>query len=279
MVFNDDILFIHVPKTAGMAVSHALLKALPRPVYYAVQAGHEGDVEDVTVIEGRRHQRLVDVDEWFESVGLPHRVATFKHVLVMVRNPYALEVSRYHYLQAGHPWDAGEAQTLALEGDFDAFVRKSRWWFDFADYYSVNGVTPRNLRILRQEGFTIELAARLSDVRVDALEIEELNVSNPKAYAEHMAPELEPLVYAKYQFLFDQGFYSREVFTRKPESEMADASDTAPESAPAIDGDAIDREHDNGGVTIAEPSPPAPESPRVSELESALSPATRQRNH
>ncbi len=224
MVFNDDLLFIHVPKTAGMAVSDVLLRALPRPVYYAVQSGHEGDYADVLVREGRRHQCLADADEWFEAEGLPHRVDHFRHVLVMVRNPYALEVSRYHYLQKGHEWDAGLAQDLALAGDFGAFVRGSKWWFDLADYYSVGGRLPSNLRVLRQESFAIELQSYCRDVGADAFRLESVNASVSRGYAELVDEELEPLIYAKYRYLFDKGFYSRESFAA--ENVVADTAAT-----------------------------------------------------
>ncbi|CAN0603349.1 unnamed protein product, partial [Ectocarpus sp. 12 AP-2014] len=192
LVFNDDLLFIHVPKTAGMAVTDALIGALPQPIYYAVQSGHEGDYEHVEVRTGRRHQRLSDADTWFEEQGLSHRVDTFRHILVMVRNPYALEVSRYHYLRKGFEWDAGKAQDLALAGDFAAFVRGSSWWFDFADYYSVNGRVPANLRILRQESFLRELGVFCTDIGGAAPELEpEMNTSHARGYAELMTPELE----------------------------------------------------------------------------------------
>jgi hypothetical protein len=216
VVFTDDLLYIHVPTTAGMAVSDALLRALPTPVYYAVQKGHEGRYRRATVIEGRRHQRLADADAWFAEQGLPHRVASFRHVLAMVRNPYALEVSRYHYLRKGHAWDAGKAQDLALSGDFAAFVRGSRWWFDFADYYSIDGRVPPNLRVLRQESFYRELESFCADAGVEKLPLEHVNASRDQDYRDLIDDDLEALVYAKYRYLFDRGFYSRESFSTPP---------------------------------------------------------------
>jgi hypothetical protein len=220
VVFSDDLLFIHVPKTAGMAVSDALLRTLPAPVYYAVQAGHATEdpallARGVKVQEGRRHQRLADADEWFTQSGLAHRVASFRHVLVMVRNPYALEVSRYHYLRKGHAWDAGRAQELALSGDFAAFVRGSRWWFEFADYYTINGFIPQNLRILRQESFALELESYCRDVGAGELRLKSVNESRKVAYDELIDHELEQLIFAKYRFLFEKGFYARESFARR----------------------------------------------------------------
>lgn len=213
MLFNDHLLFLHVPKTAGMAISRALMGALAPPVIYAVQEGHAGEPQaGVSVMRGRRHQKLATVDAWFEAAGLPHRVGTFRHVLVMVRNPYAMELSRYHYLRKGHAWDAGPAQTLAQEGDFAAFVHGSRWWFDFRDYYTVDGHTPDNLRIVRQEDYAATLTLTCGDCFVQPLDVPELNRSHDSDYRDVMTAELEEAIYRKYQWIFDKGFYARERF-------------------------------------------------------------------
>jgi hypothetical protein len=42
MIFNDHLLFLHVPKMAGMAMSQALLQGLPGPVFCTAPAGHAG---------------------------------------------------------------------------------------------------------------------------------------------------------------------------------------------------------------------------------------------
>lgn len=262
MVFNNDLLFIHVPKTAGMAVTEALLRALPRPVYYAVQAGHADEQTDVQVVDGRRHQRLADVDAWFEAQSLPHRLASFRHVLVMVRNPYALEVSRYHYLQGGHSWDAGEAQTLALAGDFAAFVRGSQWWFRFEDYYTVNGYLPDNLRILRQESFVPELGAYCADVGSEDLELAARNISGSGDYRDLMTPELEPLVYQKYRYLFEKGFYSREDFSIVEEP-------PAPDPEALADGLELPAAHPDGPSDDPTPGPGATPEDQEAPLRSA----------
>ena len=215
MVFNDELLFLHVPKTAGMAVSEALTRCLRAPVCYAVQAGHEGDLaarKGVRVMTGRRHQNLATADAWFEAKELPQRVATFRRVLVMVRNPYAMEVSRYHYLRKGHPWDHGRAQDLAVAGDFAAFVAESRWWFDFRDYYSVDGYVPDNLLIVRQEALGTGIVLGCEDCFAEPFHAEAVNNSREHDYRDYLTPALEPLVYRKYQWVFDKGFYARERF-------------------------------------------------------------------
>jgi len=215
VIFNDDVLFLHVPKTAGMAVGDALTQSLRAPVYYAVQEGHEGDLAGrpgLRVVTGRRHQNLATVDQWFAEQGLPHRVAAFERVLVMVRNPYTMEVSRYHYLRKGHPWDQGPAQQLAVAGDFAGFVARSRWWFNFRDYYTVDGFMPDNLHIVRQEALASGLLFACGAYFERPLRLESINVSERHDYRDYFNAELESHVYRKYQWIFDKGFYARETF-------------------------------------------------------------------
>lgn len=214
MVFSDDLLFLHVPKTAGMAITEALMASLRPPVIYAVQAGHADDAPPgVTVVPGRRHQNLATADAWFEAEGMPHRVADFRHVLVMVRNPYAMELSRFHYLRKGHEWDRGRAQELAQAGDYAAFVDGSRWWFDFRDYYTLGGSVPGNLRIVRQEDYADTLALTCGDSFIRPLKVPELNRSHDSEYRDVMDAALEEAIYRKYRWIFDKGFYPRERFT------------------------------------------------------------------
>ena len=211
MIFSDDFLFIHVPKTAGMSVSNALLKSLRGNVYYAVPEGHGESRYGETVVVGRRHQTLASADGWFEQSGFAHRVANFKYIMTMVRKPYEMEVSRYHYLRKGHPWDKGPAQKLAQAGDFAAFVAGSRWWFQFRDYYTVDGFVPDNLHVVRYENFEETVQRSFGDCFSGKFRTEELNKSHSTDYREYYNEATEELVYRKYQWIFDKGYYNREV--------------------------------------------------------------------
>ena len=212
MIFTGDFLFIHVPKTAGMSISNALLKSLRGKVYYAVQDGHGKSEFGETVLEGRRHQTLATADAYFEDKGLEHRVANFKYVMTMVRKPYEMEVSRYHYLRKGHDWDKGIAQQLALAGDFPAFVANSQWWFDFRDYYTIDGLVPDNLHVVRFEHFEQTLQLSFTDCFKKKFTTKQENKSHSSDYRQYYDQEVEALVYDKYRWLFDKGYYNREVF-------------------------------------------------------------------
>lgn len=216
MIFSEDFLFLHVPKTAGMSVSNALLKYLAGEVYYAVQEGHAKRQRGINVIKGSRHQTLVGADAYFESMGLKHRVDSFRYIMTMVRNPYEMEVSRFHYLRKGHPWDKGRAQKLAVTGDFPGFVAGSSWWFDFKDYYTLDGRIPDNMYIVRYEGFEQTMQLNFSSCFKKKFKTKSVNRSHDTDYRDYFSLELEELVYKKYQWIFDKGFYPRELFGKRP---------------------------------------------------------------
>ena len=215
MIFSNEFLFIHVPKTAGMSITNGLLKSLDGKVYYAVQEGHARSRYGETVIAGRRHQTLAAADAYFQDMGLEHRVANFRFVMSMVRNPYEMEVSRFHYLRKGHAWDKGLAQKLALAGDFASFVEGSTWWFDFRDYYTVDGLLPENLYIVRYEDFEQTVQLNFAACFRKTFKTRRMNKSHSTDYRDYYSRDLEDLVYKKYQWIFDKGYYSRAVFNKK----------------------------------------------------------------
>jgi len=216
MIFNEEFLFIHVPKTAGIAVGKGLCRSLKGDVYSVTRPGESLSYDNARHIHGDRHQTLKGADQYFENAGLPHRLANFSTILAMIRNPYEIEVSRFHYLRLGHEWDRGTDQSLAMQGDFAEFVRGSAWWFDYVDYYTVDGVTPQNLHIVRYEGFAETIAVAFASYFQTPFVVKHLNVSHKTRYKDYYDQALEGYVYRKYQWFFDQGYYPRELFGLRP---------------------------------------------------------------
>ncbi len=212
MIFNQDVLFLHVPKTGGMAITNKLLEVLPRPIYYAVPKGHEGKIEDPNIVVsiGDRHGNLREAKKWVESLGMS--LDSFKKILVAVRNPYDMEVSRYFYLRLGHPWDRGQAQKIALKGDFEKFAVESlyhgRELSEIYKYFEIDGKIPSNINILRFENLQADLKNALFEVGIefgDPLPI--VNKTKHGHYREYLTPKAEKAIYKRYQWLFARGFY------------------------------------------------------------------------
>jgi len=124
MVFSKELLFIHVPKTGGMSVSNYLLSTLAPPVYQVRPPHGEATCgSGVVEIVGNRHLGLSEAARVVSEHGF--EIRRFPVILAVIRNPYSLEVSRYAYLQTGHPWDAGRNQELALTSNFETFAMHS----------------------------------------------------------------------------------------------------------------------------------------------------------
>ncbi|MBW3665222.1 MAG: sulfotransferase family protein [Actinobacteria bacterium] len=212
MLCNDALLFVHVPKTGGMSLTRFLLETLPGPVHY-FHPDHDADLDATHVIQhaGIRHESLSEAAAALGS-DLGRRLEDFEVILAVVRNPYALEVSRFAYLQKGHPWDRGYNQTLAMEDNFETFAVRSR---DHAgkpigEYLAIAGQTPPNLYVSRAETLDQDVSRVLSSIGVDAeVNLPVVNTSHHDPYTSYYTPTAEKAVYERYRVLFERGFYQR----------------------------------------------------------------------
>ena len=237
MIFIKDLLFIHVPKTGGMSTSSFLLDVLQGPVYYSHPFRDEVITNPgVVELTGRRHESLEEARDIVASYGLD--VSRFRLILATIRNPYDLEVSRYAYLRAGHPWERGGDLPLALSSSFETFAVKSRhrgghWWTDaeyaagaltavgngrrrgryrndLEGFYTLDGCFPKNLRIIRFEHLVEDLAAALGTIGVEVDgRFPWNNRSSHDHYLSYYTRRAEEAVYRRYRWAFDQGFYPR----------------------------------------------------------------------
>ena len=218
MIFNNKICFIHAPKTAGMSLSNMLLSNLEKPVYYYVPQGHYVEKKEGVIFrEGLRHETLFQAEDYLKKIG--YSLVDFEIVFSILRNPYDLEVSRYHYLQLGHPWDKGIAQEFAVHGDFKTFAEKAPLYGflpgKFEQYYLLNGKFLPNMKILRFEALDLQIKLHLGQFFPNYSPLPRVNKTNRKDYHDYIDPVIERFIYQKYKFIFDYGFYPREWFPNK----------------------------------------------------------------
>ena len=218
MLFNQDLLFLHVPKTGGMAVTQKLLDVLPKPIYYALPEGAKNKVHnppEIIAVAGKRHGNLQQAREWVAEYG--KTLASFKKIIANVRNPYAMEVSRYFYLRLGHPWDRGKAQKIALDSDFETFAVQSPYFGRKSSlvqhYFLIDGKIPNNLVVIKHEQLHSDLAKVLAELNITLdSSITKVNSTKHADYHQYLTPKAETAIYQRYQWLFDAGFYPRETF-------------------------------------------------------------------
>lgn len=227
MLFNQDLLFLHVPKTGGMAVTKKLLEILPKPIYYALPDGDQDKAHnppEIIATVGKRHGNLQQAQEWVAEYG--KTLGSFKKIIAGVRNPYAMEVSRYFYLRLGYAWDKGKAQQIALNNDFETFAVESPYFgrkpSQIEDYFLLNGSTPNNLIVIRHEQLYSDLQQVLTELNITLdSPISQINETKHKDYDQYLTPKTERAIYSRYQWLFDSGFYQREIAANLPRKALS----------------------------------------------------------
>ncbi len=213
MIFTDEVLFLHVPKTGGMKLTGDFLKNLKGDIRITVPEGHHNAIGEETILAGKRHENLADAQEFFIQNELPHRIETFKAIVVVIRNPYDLLVSRYFYLRKNNPWDQGKAAEIAKTSDFETFATTAPTFFKIKDYLLYNNVVPSNLVVIRFEDFINQINFRLNNFLKSPISNSKENSSKHNHYLEYINnQETESGVYRTFSYLFNKGYYSRLIF-------------------------------------------------------------------
>ncbi len=240
MIFCEKLLFLHVPKAAGSSLAQVLLDRLPRPTYYSHPDSSLADPDNGIVhVPGGSHENLAEAKEIVAEYGFD--LEKIPVILGVVRNPYAMEVSRYAYLRTANPYDIGYNQALALTSDFETFAVKSKphGWLKrpIESYFTLDGEIPPNMHILRLEHLLEDLNPALEAAGLPRVEnLPRANTSEHADFRGYYTVRSEQAVFERYRWLFDQGFYDR-----LDRGELSN-------------GDAV-RTQSNGGVATKDVSP------------------------
>ncbi|MGH6888554.1 MAG: hypothetical protein ACREHF_05065 [Rhizomicrobium sp.] len=241
MLFNDDVLFLHVPKTGGTSITSFLMHGLPGSIVLTEPRELAGPLDGVPAsvraklrlkqwrrrlgylrrpkirrLEGARHETLPEARDRLAKLG--YRLEDFRIILAAIRNPYDLEVSRFHFFRRGHHGIAGfvreQAEAIAMAGDFALFARTAAYHGHLPgrieDWFEIDGHFPANLRILRFEKIDSDLRRIVEPYCPVASPLPRLNTSDHAPYNRYLTAETETAIYSKYRWLFDRGFYARE---------------------------------------------------------------------
>lgn len=214
MVFNDDILFIHVGKTGGMSATQYLCSVLPSPVYNVVpKAAMNQHYGRATMVEGIRHETLREALKITERYG--KGLNDFKAIYATLRNPYDQELSLFYYLKKKlrrgekvHP-----KRTELVNKGLREFVKHGGYHrpkVKFEDYIQLGDSVPDNLRLLRFENLSADFL-KVSDEygMTNDLEFPYRNFSKRESKVEELSQELKDAIYRKHLWVFDNGYYER----------------------------------------------------------------------
>ncbi|MGH6887689.1 MAG: sulfotransferase domain-containing protein [Rhizomicrobium sp.] len=242
MLIHDAVVFVHVPKTAGESIVRYLIDHLPgqktlvdEPDWPPASPGLPAVVRaklrlkamlknsglwlprSLTIVAGKRHARLFEIRDMFAAQG--RCLGDCPAILAVVRNPYDLEVSRYHYLRRGYHGVSGRArsreQRIAMEHNFELFALQApfqgRLPARIEEWYQLDGCMPANLRIVRFEHLEADLHRAIGKFCPVTGRLPRLNVVHHEPYASYVSPRTEEAIYNKYRWLFDRQFYRREM--------------------------------------------------------------------
>ncbi len=213
MIWNAEVLFLHVPKTGGMSISDYLIRRLRGPVHYTAP---EPDPSLPRGIHhrGRRHETLADAAAYLSSSGID--IEDFKLILATMRNPYELEVSRYHYLRLANEWDQGTPQRIALENSFPEYLAQAGFFGSgpprFERYYELAGRIPPNMRILRFENLETDFLRHVNPfLRHSNREhrLPETNTTDHGDYRDYYDESAEAICHDRHRWIFDRGYFPR----------------------------------------------------------------------
>lgn len=218
MVFNKEVLFIHIGKTGGTSAAKFLCSTLHGPVYNVVPQGAQ-DIKygHETNLVGQRHailEEALSFTKKHSNLGLDD----FKKIIAVIRNPYNLEISLFNYykrLIENNPAvldGAPKRKKIILQDDFAAFVQGKfyhRNGIHIKKYISLDRKIPKKVEVIKFESMTdrfIELGEEFGNGNSD---FPHLNKTKPVDIKDFVTKDLEIIIYRKYKWVFKVGNYSR----------------------------------------------------------------------
>ena len=186
------------------------------PIYGLISPGQVRELADVTregvTLEvGSGHQNFRGARTIVDQRR--KRIEDMEAVFVGIRNPYDIAVSTYHFLR----------ETYRDNHDKVNFVRANRHTFEEfwcgkegkarpQKWLTMEGEVPDNLKVIRFENLREDLGALAAEFGFREAELPHLNSSNRGHYREYMTGAVEKAVYKHFGYLFECGYYEREVF-------------------------------------------------------------------
>lgn len=209
IVFNNDVLFVHNPKTAGTSLIAYLQSTLT------------GEVRSAGVHQlGTYHPSLSMAFGY--ACGITEK-REFDRVISVIRNPFDREVSMYCYFREVLSASPGLRSDLpdaamqkrvgkAAELDFPTYLQ---WlwdeggtvdiWQSRCFYQMAEGTRLDALRVLKFENLEADLADALA---LPAIDLPTLNASARRPMTQYYDDQSVELVRRSYDWMFKAGYYA-----------------------------------------------------------------------
>ena len=214
MLFNDEFVFLHHPRTAGKSLTRYMIEAWRGPIHGLVSKGQLRELADV-----------MRPDVFLEAVGAhqsirrakailakrDRRIDDFRAVFVGVRNPYDLAVSRYFTMRRTYKWNSHRPRfRMAHELDFEEFFLNTREKDLSSQFLTLDGALLENQRFIRFESLQEDVDAIAKEYGFNPAILLHLNSTPREHYSKYITTsQCERAIYDRFRYLFDSGLYPR----------------------------------------------------------------------
>jgi hypothetical protein len=221
MIFNNDLIFIHIGKTGGLSCSDYLLHNLQPPVY---NCHHDAAAEVKRLkIDGvvprpdiSRHCTLTEALDYVARFS-GKQLKDFAKVVAVIRHPYTLEYSFYSHLQKPRVRERRKEEARLLElaqGDFKTFVQEAGYHrkdHTQDDFVRLGAEIPNCVELVKFEQLPAAFPEAVSRF-VKKANVRSLPHHNRTEYQsnlhEKLTDDVKELIHQKHKFMFDSGLYS-----------------------------------------------------------------------
>ena len=229
MIWNEEILFLHIPRSGGTSVARALHRRLKGSVFSTVpqpekltarrwrrQAYRSTGLgpRDITFLHGR-HETLAQAVKILAAHE--RSLEDFERIAVISRSPYEIELSRYQHLRSpANRHDAGLARDIARTTTFSEFLETAPLFghlpprLDLYYRLSEHDPIPANLRRLAFDSLVADFEEHFGRFLTRGPRLGHVNASDRRIDLDMVYGTVEEnICFERHRWIFDQGWFSR----------------------------------------------------------------------
>lgn len=213
MVFNEDILYLHIGKTGGMSTTIFLCENLTGNVFNVTPTKAKDKFGKAINVDGQRHATLLEAKSFLKE-NYKRGLKDFKYIVAGLRHPYDLEISLFSHLRKKYLKKDLHSEikiNSVKDNSFDQFLKANlyhRLNTPYEDYVSINERVPKKLRYIRFENIDADLNKLISDLGYSIkVKLPHRNKSKRDFDVSDLTESQKTIIQNKYRWIFDQKLY------------------------------------------------------------------------